>query len=160
MQLKVLLVSIFLSFILILIVRFIFPEINLARELAEIITCFISEFIVSFFVFFTLFKNDKNTTFKQFCADYSITLFLRYIFCIVFSFALYIAGPAISLLGVTITELFFSNDIIVVSRDVPKLLYTAIFILFESLTFLSAYCAYKSSEKKRKILKEELLNGK
>ena len=161
MQLKVVLLSTFISSILPIFTRFLFPEVNLARDVAEIVSFLVVELIINFLIYFSLFKNSRNLTFKQFSIDYSIVILLRYLVSMIFSFALYVAGPATSLLGITITELLFpTNNKIVVMQDVPKLLYTVIFILIEFLMISSAYCAYKISSKKREKLKKELLNEK
>lgn len=135
--------SFFLSGLIVMPIRFIFHS-EIAQDIAFIISFFFIESISKFIIFFITFKNDKHNTFPQFCINYSLTFVLRLIFCLIFSFNFISAGATTTALGIFLAKLFIDENIITM-QQVPTSIYISIFVAFEALAILIAFCASKFS---------------
>jgi len=147
----------FLSMLIVTPIRFIFKEPGIARDVAELIGMILLEMIIRFFVFFALFKNNRNLIFKQFCINYSVTYVLRLVFSLLTTFAAFSAGMSVLLSGTLLSSTFIEKDIITM-HDVPTALYILLFTLFEAVTLLIVYLGSKLAEHKREKTRKELLN--
>ncbi len=146
----------FLSMFIVTPIRFIFKEPGIPREIAELVTFLLVQLLVRFVIFYGLFKNNRNLTYKQFCINYTVTFIIRLVFSLFTSFAAFSAGMAITLLGGLLARVFIDDEIITM-QQVPVMLYLAVFVLIEALTLLVILFSSKLAEHKREKVKKELL---
>lgn len=143
-------------------VRFIFDEGFIRDSLEAIILVFI-ELLFRFIIFFVLFKNNKRLSFAYFAGGFAMSFGIRLIFSFVTSFAAFSAGMGVLEAGVKLTK-YLINPEVESMRDVPKLLFIFVYILFEGLTLFMGYLASRLTEAQRekeiKSLKGEIGEGK
>ncbi len=153
-QLEVLVTAFFLVFA-VYPVRMVVGE-GALRTLLEILVLVLVELLVRFFVFWGLFKNSRRLDFGYFTQGYLMATGVRYIFSLVTSFAAFSAGMGVLEIGVTLAQEFINPEIKTM-QEVPKLLYTIVFILFEGVSLLVAYLGYRLAENKREEERRRLL---
>ncbi len=153
-QIEVVVVSVFLSFLIVMPINFIFDE-GIARDIASVLAFLTVELIFRFFIFFIFFKNNKSLNFSQFSLNYIPTFILRFIFSIATHFAMFSAGSGVCLLGSTLGVIFINPEIKTM-QDVPIILYIVIFVLCEGLTIFASYLAMRLCEAQRERASKEL----
>ncbi len=153
-EIEVLLVSFFLGFA-IYPIRMVVDE-GVLRTLLEIIVFMTLELVIRFFVFYNLFKNSRRLDFGYFAQGYAITFGIRFVFSLVTSFAAFSAGMAVLEIGVTLAQEMINPEIETM-QQVPKLLYSVVFILFEGISLLIAYLGFRLAESKREEERKKLL---
>ncbi len=153
---QILVVSLFLAGFMVMPVRFIIKEPGMMRETVEFFVFLLFELLVRFVIFYGLFKNSRNLTYKQFCTNYIVTFIIRYVFSLFTSFAVFSAGMSITLLGTLLGRVLI-DETITTMQDVPAIFYTVIFILIEALTLLVVYLPSKLTARKREKARQELL---
>ena len=158
-QVIVLACAFFLSMPIVPLLRFIFTEENVAREVAEIIVMLLLEMAIRFILFYAFFRNDRNLIFKEFALSYGVTVILRLVFSSIIYFAAWSAGITICLTGTLLGKLWVDENIKTM-QDVPYWLYLIIFIAFEALVYLMAYLSYAFAKKRRERVRQELINRK
>lgn len=158
-QVIVLVSACFLPMGIIPLLRFIFTETGTLRDAAEIIVMLIIELLARFFVFLSMFKNDRNLLFKDFSLNYSVAFLVRLLLSLVTSFAAWTAGMTACLSGVFFGVLWIDENIKTM-KDVPVWLYLIVFVIFEALAWLVAYLSSRLALRKREKLRKELLENK
>lgn len=153
LEIEVLITAFFLTFA-VYPARMIFGE-GILREIAEVAILVVVELVVRFFVFFALFKNNRRLDFAYFAQGYAISFGIRLVFSYLTSFAAFSAGMSVLLIGIDLAVAFVDPEILTM-QDVPKLLYIVVFTLFEGLSLLIGYLAYKYVEGKREKSRREL----
>ncbi|MBQ8145599.1 MAG: hypothetical protein IJ039_02345 [Clostridia bacterium] len=154
-QIEVLIVAFFLSGLPVIFLRFFIDETGPLQTTAEAILVTFIEMIIRFIIFLSIFKNNKSLVYKQFALSYSVTFVLRLIFSLCTYFASFSAGMCVSLIGLEISSTFIDEGIKTM-QQVPTLLYIAIFVLFEAITLLVGFFAYRICVKKRNRAHMEL----
>lgn len=139
--------------------RFIFTEENVAREIAEIVTMLVLELGIRLILFYAFFGNDRSLEFKTFTKNYGVTVILRLIISSIIYFAAWSAGITICLTGALLGKLWISEDIKTM-QDVPYWLYLVVFVIFEALAYLMAYLANTFAKKRREKVRQDLINHK
>ncbi len=157
-QVVVLASAFFLPMPIIPLLRFLFKEEGVLRQIAEIITMLILELLIRFVIFLAFFKNDRNLQFKNFAKNYGVTAVLRLIFSTIIYFASWSAGMTICLTGTFLGKIWIDENIKTM-QDVPFILYFVVFLLFEGLVYLVAFMSKKLATKEREKIKEELLKN-
>ncbi len=158
-QVIILASAFFLPMPIVPLLRFIFTEENIAREVAEIITMLLLEMATRFVLFYSFFRNDRNLIFKEFAISYGVTAILRLIISTIIYFASWSAGLTICLTGTLLGRLWI-DDNTKTMQDVPFWLYLIIFIVFEALVYLMAYLSHAFAKKRRERVRQELINHK
>lgn len=158
-QVIVLVSACFLPMGIIPLLRFIFTDIGPVRDAAEIIVMLIIEMLVRFFVFFSIFKNDRNLLLKEFSLSYLVAFVLRLLLSLITAFAAWTAGMTVCLSGVFFGVLWIDENIKTM-KDVPVWLYLIVFVIFEALVWLVAFLASRLALRKREKLRKELLENK
>ena len=156
-QTEVLVCAFFLT-LLIYPIRMIF-DVGMARDFLESGLLILIELAIRFFIFLTLFKNQRNLTFGYFAGGYGIAVGVRFVFSLVTSFAAFSAGMGVLTSGSAIATYFIDKEIKSLT-DVPIPIYIIVFILFEALSLLMAILASRLVEVKRERERNELLNRK
>lgn len=154
-QLEVLVTAFFLVFA-VYPVRMVVGE-GVLRTLLEILVLVLVELLVRFFIFWGLFKNSRRLEFGYFTQGYLMATGVRYIFSFITSFAAFSAGMGVLEIGINLAKELINPEIETM-QDVPKLLYTAVFIFFEGVSLLVAYLGYRLAESKREEERRRLLN--
>lgn len=155
-QAEVLVCAFFLT-LLVYPIRMIFDT-GMARDFLESCLLILIELTIRFFIFLAFFKNQRRLTFGYFAGGYGIAVGIRFIFSFVTSFAAFSAGMGILTFG-SFVALYFTDKEITSLTDVPKIIYIAVFILFETLSLLMAILASRLTEAKREKERNELLRN-
>ena len=155
-QLEVLVTAFFLGFA-IYPVRMMFEE-GALRSFLEILVLVLIELAVRFFVFWGLFKNSKRLDFGFFAQGYLMASGVRYVFSLITSFAAFSAGMGVLEIGVALAKEMINSEIKTMT-EVPKLLYTVVFIAFEGVSLLVTYLGFRLAENKREEERRKLLNS-
>ena len=158
-QVLVLVSATFLTMAIIPLVRVVFTEIGQARDLAEITVMLIIELLARFIVFYSIFKNNRGLTFKDFSLSYLVVFVLRLLLSLVTSFSAWSAGMAVCMSGVFFGTMWIDEGIKTM-RDVPVWLYLIIFVAFEGLVWLIARFSLALAKRERARLKKELTDNK
>ena len=156
LQIEVLVTSLFL-WIAVLPIRFVFDD-GFVRNLLEIMTLFPVEMAFRFFLFFVFFKNNRRLGFGYFAQGFAIAFGIRFIFSFITRFAAFSAGPSVLQISSTITQLIINPEAKGI-YDVPRLLSSFVFLLFEGVTLLLGYLAFKLAESMREKEKSDLINN-
>lgn len=154
-QLEVLLVAFFLSGLPIIVARFFFSEIGTVRTAIECILLSFIELLIRFVIFISIFKNNKDLCYKRFILSYSVTFILRLIFSLCTYFASFSAGMGVSISGIEFSVAFI-DDGIKTMQQVPTIIYIAFFLVYEAITLLIAFGAYKLCASARAKIHKEL----
>lgn len=154
-QLEVLVTAFFLVFA-VYPVRMMVGE-GALRTLLEVLVLIFVELLVRFFIFLGVFKNTRRLDFGYFIQGYLIATGVRYIFSLITSFAAFSAGMGVLEIGITLAKEMIDPEIITM-QEVPKLLYTAVFIVFEGVSLLAIYASFRLAESKREEERRKLLN--
>lgn len=153
LEIEVLVTAFFLTFA-VYPVRMIFEE-GALRTLAEIVILIAVELVLRFFIFLTVFKNNRRLDFAYFAQGYAIAFGIRLVFSLLTSFAAFSAGMSVLEIGRILAVNFVDPDVKTM-QDVPKLLYIVVFTLFEGLTLLVGYFACQKAITQREKIRKEL----
>ena len=156
LEIEVLATALFLTFA-VYPIRMLFSD-GALRTFFEIVVLIAVELIARYFIFHSLFKNQKRLTFGCFAVGYAIAFGIRYIFSFVTSFAAFSAGMSVLLIGTELAKIFVDPEIVNM-QDVPKLLFTGVFLAFEGISLLLCYWGFKKAEEKRQLARDALLNN-
>ena len=157
-QVIVLVCAFFLPMGIVPLLRFIFAEVGQVRDAAEIIVMLIIELLARFIVFYSIFKNNRGLTFKDFLLSYLVVFVLRLLLSLVTSFSAWSAGMSVCLTG-TFFGTMWIDESIKTMRDVPVWLYLILFIVFEAFVLLVSCLSYKLASRERARLRKELLGN-
>ena len=128
------------------------------RSFLEIVVIVAIELLVRYFIFYSLFKNQKGLSFGYFAVGYAIAFGIRYIFSFVTSFAFFSASMSVLLTGTSLAQAFINPEIVYM-QDVPKLLFTGVFLAFEGISLLLCYLGFKKAQEKREEARQALINN-
>ena len=157
-QVEILVACFFLLLPVIPLVRMIFVEKGIVRDIAEIVALLVVELLVRFLIYLPNFSNNRKLTFKQFNIDYFPSVILRLLISLPFSFAGYIASLTVSSTGIIIARYGIDKNIMTM-QQVPAYIYIIVFVLYEALSLLIAFFAYKISLLIRMKTKNKLISN-
>lgn len=154
-QVMVLVCSFFLVMAIVPLMRFIITEDGFFREFAESFVLILVELLLRFIVFFSFFKNSRCLTLGRLYIDYGFAAALRFVLSLITVFSAWSAGMGICTFGSALGRAMIDENIKTM-QEVPTWLYIIVFVLFEALVYLMAFCGFKLAKWQREKVKQEL----